>query len=255
MNRNFQIYLQLGEYAKNYDHSQFLEEIEQYFGFLYKKDEMDYIGIHLQVVDKGQHGSKPMYLHGYVLSSALNKYINDNKENLTDLTILETGTARGFSAIVMAKMLEKYNLNGIIHTTDLIPHDTPQFENCLKAALLQRHISRVECIQEWSNISEKYIQFHSGDSTQILNNLNLNRIHFAFLDGAHYYENVKHELEYVCNRQLSGDVIVCDDYTLTQFPGICKAIDEFLGKDLYNYKVFYGNDGRKLRGYVYMIKK
>ena len=57
------------------------------------------------------------------------------------------------------------------------------------------------------------------------------------------------------SKQQTGDVIVCDDYTITQFPGICKAIDEFLAKGKYDSKIFYGNDGKKNRGYVYMVKK
>ena len=39
-----------------------------------------------------------------------------------------------------------------------------------------------------------------------------------------------------------------------QFPEICKAIDEFLSIGEYKSKIFYGNDGIKERGYVYMVK-
>ena len=245
-------YLQLGEYAKNYDHSKILNEIKEYFGFLYNKNGMDDLGLKLQIVDKGPTGSKPMYLHGYVISSALQKYINDN--TYTNLTILETGTARGFADIVMAKMLENNNLQGKIHTLDIIPHDTPEFSNCLKAAQLKQKISREKCLEEWKDLCDKYITFQTGDSNNVLKNLNLQRIHFAFLDGHHDYNYVKNELNYVKERQQPGDIIVCDDYTKTQCPQICQAIDEFLSEKLYDFKIFYGDDGTKKRGYVYMIK-
>ena len=245
-------YLELGEYAKNYDHSNTLNEIKEYFGFLYDKDEMNDLGLKLQITNKGPSGSKPMYLHGYVISSALHKYINDHR--YSNLTILETGTARGFSDIVMAKMLENNNLQGKIHTLDIIPHNTPEFSNCLKAAQLKEKISREKCLEEWKNLCDKYIIFHVGDSNKILEKLNLERIHFAFLDGHHDYNYVKNELNYVRDKQKSGDIIVCDDYTKTQCPEICKAVDEFLSQKLYDYKIFYGDDGTKKRGYVYMVK-
>lgn len=85
--------------------------------------------------------------------------------------------------------------------------------------------------------------------------MNYKRYNFAFLDAQHDYNHVIQELNYVKERQLQGDVIVCDDYTITQFPLLCKAIDEFLLEKLYVYKIFYGDDGTKKRGYVYMVKK
>ena len=249
---NKDIYLKIGEYARKYDHSKVLNKIRDYFNFIYDKNEMDNIGLRLQIVNKGIYGSKPMYLHGYVLSSALNNYIINR--NISEINILETGTARGFSAIIMAKILEKHNIIGKINTIDYISHEDRVFSNCLLAAEFKRKVSRNECIKEWEDLANKYINFISGDSNKILNKLTFERIHFAFLDGSHEYNSIVKELNYVSSKQLRGDIIICDDYTREQFPQICKAIDEFLSKRTYNYKIFYGNDGTKKRGYVYMIK-
>lgn len=180
-------YLKLSEYVKKYDHSKFLNEINDFFGYLYDKEDMDYIALYLQICVKQ---SRPMYLHGYVVSSALHQYIHQNKST-EPLTILETGTARGFADVVMAK---------------------------------------------------------------ILKTLDIGRIHFAFLDGAHYYKELTYELNYVEKNQQLGDIIICDDYTITQFPEICKAIDNFLSNNKYESKFFYGDDGTKKRGYVFMKK-
>ena len=43
--------------------------------------------------------------------------------------------------------------------------------------------------------------------------------------------------------------------TLKQGAEIYTAVNEFLEKGLYDSKQFFGSDGRKHRGYVYMIKK
>ena len=78
--------------------------------------------------------------------------------------------------------------------------------------------------------------------------------HFAFIDGAHDYNNVKYELNFIKNKQTSGDIIICDDYTLNQYPDIIRAVNEFIDEKIYNYKIFYANDGNKNRGYVYLKK-
>jgi len=241
-------YLKLGKFAREYNHSKTIEEINNYFGWIFDKKEMDYIGLKLQISIKA---SLPMYLHGYVISSALYKYLNNNERD--NITILETGTARGFSSLILAKIMNLLNKKGVIHTIDM-NSNREKIYNCLLSAHLGRKVSVNECLKEWEPLVNQYIKFHIGDSKKLLNNLNLERINFAFLDGAHYYEDVKRELEYVNSRQMKGDIIICDDYTKKQFPEICKAIDEFLENNDYNSKIFYGNDGIKMRGYVYMIK-
>jgi len=240
-------YIELSEIAKNIDHSVVLNEIKEFFGWIYNTDEMDNIGLILQIVVKH---SKPMYLHGYVISSALHNFL----KNQNNITILETGTARGFSSIIMANVLQYNNSNGIIHTIDYIEHDKPIFDNTIIAAQKKRAVSRIECTEKWKDVSNKFIKFHTGDSLKLLNSFELDRIHFAFLDGSHLYKDIAFELEWVKKRQQSGDVIICDDYTLSQYPEICKAVNNFLDEKLYYSKIFYGNDGTKKRGYVYMKK-
>ena len=241
------IYYNLSDFAKTFNYGPILNEVKDYFGYLHDKEEMDDVGLKLQICFKL---SKPMYLHGYVLTSALYKYLTDNTH--TDINIFETGTARGFSSVMMAKILEKKNISGKILTIDR----GNEFDNCLKAAQLKRKVTIDECVEEWNDLVNKYIDFKLGDSNAIIEQLEKEnqRIHFAFLDGSHFYEYIKKELEFVDRHQVSGDVIICDDYTEKQFPQICKAINDFLSKKTYESKIFYGNDGRKKRGYVYMKK-
>lgn len=238
-------YYDLSTFAKTYNYGTILDDIEKYFGYLHNKDEMDDIGLKLQVSIKK---SRPMYLHGYVISSALYNYLLKN--NYNNINILETGTARGFSCIVMARIMEMHNIEGTIYTID----NNDVFNNCLKAAQLNREVSVNECLEEWKLLVDKYIIFEKGNSNEKLQELNnkLSRIHFAFLDGAHYYNEVTKELNFVENRQEIGDIIICDDYTEKQFPEIVRAVNNFLENGKYESNIFYGNDGSKNRGYVYM---
>jgi hypothetical protein len=239
-------YLKLSEFAKNYDHSQFFNEIKDKFNWIFDKDDMDYIALYLQICIKT---SRPLYLHGYVISSALYDYIKKNPE-IENLTILETGTARGFADVVMAKVLKENNVKGKIHTIDW----TDKISNCiLKPGNVT--IPTHEVLEKWSEYRDNYINFLKGDSKSILKKLDIGRIHFAFLDGAHKYDDLMRELNFVESNQESGDIIICDDYTINQFPEICKAVDTFLRTDKYEHQIFFGKDGVKERGYVYMKRK
>ena len=59
------------------------------------------------------------------------------------------------------------------------------------------------------------------------------RIHFAFLDGPHTYDDLMFEFELVKQRQLKGDVIVCDDFNERKFPGIVQAVNEIIASGEY----------------------
>ena len=79
---------------------------------------------------------------------------------------------------------------------------------------------------KWQELINKYILFFNGDSRVLLNSMNFSRVHFAFLDGCHTYDDVIYEFSSISDHQLPGDVIVFDDYTLNTYDGVVKAVDE-----------------------------
>jgi hypothetical protein len=248
-------YQNISNEVKKRNYSNFYKDLEKDFGVDIKKIEEDIhnIALYGQVQIKG---SKIMYLHGFVLYCALDKYIKDNK-NINFFNILETGTARGFSSLCMAKALYDNQVNGKIYTIDsIIPNDKKIFWNCI-GDFEYGMSTREQLFKKWSHLLP-YIDFIFGDSKKILhtNFNNIDRFHFSFLDAQHDYDYLSHELKWVNKKQLKGDIIVCDDYTFfnkggIQFPGINKAIDEFV-KNKVN-KIYYGEDGIKKRGYVVII--
>ena len=182
-------YIKLGKQAADRNQTEFFDKLNKRFGYLHNKNEMDNLGLKLQVCVKQ---SRPLYLHGYLLTSALNNYLQLNQEE--PIVIFETGTARGFSSIAMAKVLYDLNKNNaIIHTLDREPHTTPFYSNCYLGAKKGRKVSRQECIEEWKEISDKYITFHCGDSSDLMTRIQseIPRINLAFLDGSHEYKNIK----------------------------------------------------------------
>tara|TARA_B100000315_G_C14154142_1_gene397057 strand:+ start:73 stop:357 length:285 start_codon:yes stop_codon:yes gene_type:complete len=83
-----------------------------------------------------------------------------------------------------------------------------------------------------------------GKSEEVLDKLEVSRIHFAFLDGSHNHEDVKFEISYVSFRQKKGDIIFFDDFQESYFPGIVKAVQELESEGSYMVKTISVNDQR-----------
>ena len=75
------------------------------------------------------------------------------------------------------------------------------------------------------------VEIITGNTNEELKNLDLNNIEYIFIDGGHDFETVKNDL-YFCSKFIKkGGTILCDDYDLSQAPGVKKAIDEFVSKN------------------------
>jgi len=231
-------------------------EAQEYFNCEVDRQFIDDLALRTQICIKT---SKLMYVHGHVLYLALVKYLRDHSD-LDGLSILETGTARGFSATCMAKALTDENRSGVVYTYDILPHLDRMPWNCIvDTEVPDGRPNRMMILEPWKELTKK-IKFLTGDTKKLLNRLKVGRIHFAFLDAHHDYPHLSHELKYTSQRQQSGDVIVCDDYTQYhtgryQYPGIIRAIDEFVKEGKYTSRIFYADDGDKKRGYVYLVRK
>jgi hypothetical protein len=112
--------------------------------------------------------------------------------------------------------------------------------------------TRAELLKPWKDLVECYIVFHQGDTRLEMPKVQAERIHFAFLDGAHTYNDVLFEFSQIKDSQRPGDIIVYDDYTPKQFPGIVKAVDHICKE--YDYHPNYLRVN-KLRGYVVAQKQ
>ena len=228
-----------------------LETIKKYFNIeTFDNNKIDDIGFHLQVFRKNDL-SNVSYLHGHIIHFALMNYLKENT-SIESINIFETGTARGFSSVVMAYTLDIMGRKGIINTFDIKHYNTKSESECFCAALKQQKVSTIQCLEPFNDLVEKYIKFNVGDTNKILKTRETDRIHFAFLDGDHKYSSLKLELEYVSNSQQSGDIIVVDDYSIIE---LGKATDDFLKNDNYESKLLEGRVGNRTRKYMYLRKK
>lgn len=224
-----------------------ISSYEKEIGHAISKDWLDDLALHTQIVIKN---SPLCYQHGRILYTALSSYIDAQTETPANLTIYETGTARGFSSVIMAKALWDKKASGKIITYDVLPHHVPMYWNCIDDCEKQK--SRAVLLSPWDMLVQKYIVFVEGDSYINLQHVQSPRINFAFLDGAHSFNDVFYEFKTIASRQQKGDVIVFDDYNTKQFSGLVKAVDEGCVSLGYDKRVLsLGAD----RSYVIATKK
>ena len=236
-NKSEKEYLDLANLTSNILNNE-IDKYENDSGYKIDKVWLDNLALKTQIVIKS---SKLNYAHGRVLYSALRDYIKKN--HIKKITILETGTARGFSSLCMAKALQDSEIHGIICTFDLIPHNVKMFWNTITDHKIGK-ISREVLLSEWAALIEKYIIFIQGYSFIELPKVKFKRINFAFLDGAHSYKDVIFEFNEIKNCQLRGDIIIFDDYNKKLFPGIVKAVDKICLYNNYKKKIINSIDER-----------
>ncbi len=229
-------YMEIWNKAKSEQYP-LVDEFEQKANFKIDNDFYHELALHTQVVKKK---SKILYVHGRLLYSSLRKYIE--KSNEKNINIIETGTARGFSALCMAKAMHDANIGGKIITFDVLPHNHKMYWNCIDDHEGKK--TRQELLEPYKNLTEKYIWFHQGNTKIELPKLQTDRVHFAFLDSAHEYYYLVDEFLNIKDKQQKGDIVFFDDYTPKMFPGVVKAVDEICEKYNYSKQVITISDAR-----------
>ena len=134
------------------------------------------------------------------------------------LVVLDVGTARGFSALTMARAMLDGELEGRVYSVDVIGHHEPLNWHGTKQEadepLAGVEISRSEIWRRWFPDEGSMVTTINGKSSEVLSNWEHGLIDCAFLDGSHTYEDVKGELAALDSLMADRGVIVVDDFHL-----------------------------------------
>lgn len=206
-----------------------IDAFEKKRGLAIDQEWMHNLALKTQVVAKS-NDMVPKYQHGRMLYSTLRAYISRHK--LDHVNVLETGSARGFSSLCMAKALSDHEVCGNIVTNDVLPHNKRIYWNCIEDHLKGKQ-TQGELLSDYRQLLDRYLVFLQGFWDQVLDKVGWSRVHFAFLDGGHQYHDVMGQFEFLKDKQQKGDVIVFDDYSTNAFPGVVRAADEICEE--YNY--------------------
>ena len=170
--------------------------------------------------------SEPNWIHGYFLYDLINTYAQSTKKR--EISFFESGTAKGFSAIIAAKAITNSDKIPNIVTIDILGNEK-RYWNAFgdfngkrtRMDLLSEHKDLVSSINFVKMRSRELNEKNSGNT----------KIDLAFLDGPHTYADVKHEFKYVINRLEKNGIVFFDDYNQSRYPGIVKFVSEI---DLHN---------------------
>ena len=151
--------------------------------------------------------------HGLLLYKLLSKRFASAHQSVV---LLDVGTARGFSAIAMAKAMMDANLRGELYTIDIIGQDESRDWHVAKQQhdepLAGVQIARSNIWRQSYEEEAKVISPITGKSSEVLESWNYGDIDFAFIDGDHRYHAVKADLELLDALMADGGQIILDDY-------------------------------------------
>ena len=177
----------------------------------------------------------------------------DEIASMKPKTFLEIGVFHGVTARNVCELLYsihkkdfKYiglDLFGesVENINELIPNT--KFNNPLKKIyfeyILKKDPYSIEAVSNLLKKFEQNIHLIKGNSNKLLKKIDMSKIDYVFLDGGHAYETVKNDLYYSKAVLDNNGTILCDDYNLSQAPGVKKAIDEFINDNKFKYEIIF----------------
>lgn len=154
--------------------------------------------------DGGEHG---LILYGMILQ------LSDASRSSV---VLDIGTARGFSAMAMARAMADASIDGRVYSVDIIDHGESRGWHVDKQAaddpLSGIEMSRAEIWERWFPDESAMVTPITARSSEVLSDWGHGPIDLAFLDGSHTYDSVKRELSALDSAMRRGGAIVLDDY-------------------------------------------
>jgi predicted O-methyltransferase YrrM len=206
-----------------------IDALERECGYAVDRDWLDELALHTQIVIKP---SQLSYQHGRLLYALFRRYLA-GLPAVELPTVVETGTARGFSALCLARAMADAGRPGWVVTIDVLPHDVPMLWNCIDDHDGPR--TRRQLLSAYRTLLAR-ILFLEGDTRELVGRVGVERVHFAFLDSSHTFEDVTAEFAAVAARQRPGDMVVFDDVTPAVFPGVVAAVEAIARRGDYDVR-------------------
>lgn len=143
-------------------------------------------------------------------------------------TVLEIGTASGYSTACMSWAMNDSNIDGKIFTIDpKSHHEILERKIKIDGKITTLFLSRHDLWKKF--ISEKWInkiEVLTGYSYDILDTNEFPEIEFSYIDGSHVYTAVKQDFFRVLKLVPKKFNILFDDYVPNKNNGVTKLIDE-----------------------------
>lgn len=165
----------------------------------------------------------PNWQHGRIIYSVARKYLS-TKSTQTPVTMLDIGTAKGFSALCLRWALTDSGRKGSVTSVDVIDPNSRELRNTVADVSGPKTLH--EILEPWPEANS--IRFVCTTGIQWLHKAE-GRIHFAFVDGKHNFVSVSLEANLLAQHQERGDMVIFDDL---QIPGVMEAVRKSKGYDI-----------------------
>jgi len=145
-------------------------------------------------------------------------------------TVLEIGTAEGYSTLCMAWAMTENKIEGKIFTVDPKSHQQA-IERRIKINENDEPISMILSTEElWNKFASQEwidkIEVITGYSWEVLKSKQFPEIEFCYIDGSHVYEAVKHDFYAFLQTASENFSLLFDDYTTNENKDVTKVIRE-----------------------------
>ena len=153
--------------------------------------------------------------------------ISTNSNFCVKGNILEIGAYYGKTSALLTYSLKDLETITCVDTFGMTPltvesESNSENQNFYYESLTLKRFNR---FHKWA--TRKNVNTLIGISYQVLPTIN-QRFRLIHIDGGHTYEDVKFDITHSINLLNSDGMIVFDDYMNETWPGVKKAIDEFL---------------------------
>jgi hypothetical protein len=167
--------------------------------------------------------SRPNWIHGYLIYDLVKKHAENSKK--PEICYFETGTARGFTALVATKAIIDAGKRPKVITLDRLNDNKRRHWNAIGDINGKRYLN--ELLSSYTDILH-YIRFVKIRSERIKKFNFFECVDIVFLDSQHTYKAVKREFNFI-HGLLDLDSIVIFDDVDEKYPGIHKFINELNG--------------------------
>ncbi len=173
---------------------------------------------------------------------------------------LEIGVFCGVTARNVCELLEKIHGEKFQYTgVDLFGSDSSnkfnekepnylkeqKFSNPLKNIYYnffkKENLNSEKSVSNFLAKFSKNVKLLKGNSNKILQNIRLDAVDFAFIDGGHSFETVWNDINNVFKNIKRGGIIICDDYKdATYITGVQEGVDKFVKEKKLKLEIIKG---------------
>ena len=171
-----------------------------------------------------------------------------NPKSFLEIGVFHGVTARNVCELMFKNHGDNFNYIGIDifddsdnYRNEVVPSKT--FNNPIKTFyfkyIKKQNPYSIVAVKDLLSKFKTNIKLIEGNTNKIFHNLDLKNIDFIFIDGGHDYKTVKNDLEQSYKIINKTGTILCDDWNLSQAPGVREAINDFSKEQNINFEIVH----------------